>query len=113
MGNEDKLLDLLYEIAEDTKNPVIELAIMRIERLELEHTLLEEFLRKRNHTGHWVYDKDGNDWGIGAYRCSECGCKNDNLGITKSPFNVMSFAGSKYCPNCGVRMDGGIDKLEE
>lgn len=61
---------------------------------------------RSNSEGYWIYDKDGNDWGIGAYRCSECDCKNDNLGITKSPFNVMNFAGSKYCPHCGVKMIG-------
>ena len=26
--------------------------------------------------GKWVYDENANDWGIGGWRCSECGCKN-------------------------------------
>ena len=50
----------------------------------------------------WVYDPDGMDWGIGAWRCSVCGCKNDNLsGCAENPY---AFAGSKYCPNCGRKM---------
>lgn len=56
-------------------------------------------------TGHWVWDENGNDWGIGAWMCSECGCKNDNLGVRKDGgFSPYFFAGSKYCPQCGVRM---------
>lgn len=57
-------------------------------------------------SGYWIYDKDATDWGIGGYRCSECGCRNNNLGISKSPFSVMNFFGSKYCPHCGVKMEG-------
>lgn len=61
-------------------------------------------------TGHWVWDENGNDWGIGAWCCSECGCKNDNLGTHNDMDNWFMkrtpymFVGSKYCPHCGVRM---------
>lgn len=55
--------------------------------------------------GKWEYDPDGNDWGLGAWRCSLCQCKNDNLGMGKH-INPYQFAGSKYCPNCGAKMDG-------
>lgn len=55
--------------------------------------------------GKWEYDPDGNDWGLGAWCCSLCQCKNDNLGMGKH-INPYQFAGSKYCPNCGAKMDG-------
>lgn len=55
--------------------------------------------------GKWEYDPDGNDWGLGAWRCSLCQCKNDNLGMGKH-INPYQFAGSKYCPNCGAKMGG-------
>ena len=53
--------------------------------------------------GYWKYDPNGNDWGISAWCCSECGAKNDNLGYS-SNINPYAFVGSKYCPNCGIRM---------
>ena len=55
--------------------------------------------------GGWVYDPDGCDWGIGAWRCSLCSAKNDNLGISRD-INPYLFVGSKYCPHCGAKMDG-------
>lgn len=56
--------------------------------------------------GKWIYNPNANDWGIGGYVCSECSAKNGNLpsGKVASP---MVFVGSKFCPNCGARMDEG------
>lgn len=56
--------------------------------------------------GEWVYDPDGCDWGIGAWRCSLCSAKNDNLGISRD-INPYLFVGSKYCPHCGATMRKG------
>lgn len=53
---------------------------------------------------HWKYDPNGMDWNIGAWRCSVCGCRNNNIGCDEK-LNPLLFAGSKYCPNCGARMD--------
>ena len=61
--------------------------------------------------GRWVYDPDGMDWGIGAWRCSECGCKNDNLGSDRN-INPYHYAGSKFCGNCAAKMDGKIKYIE-
>ena len=57
--------------------------------------------------GKWIYNTNANDWGIGGYVCSECSAKNGNLpsGKVASP---MAFVGSKFCPNCGARMDEGV-----
>lgn len=58
--------------------------------------------------GVWIYDTNGNDWGIGAWVCSLCHNKNDNLGIGRG-INPYMFAGSKWCPQCGAKMDGKGD----
>lgn len=54
--------------------------------------------------GRWVYDENATDWGIGGYVCSECKNKNNNLPCNKVK-NVHVFSGSKFCPNCGAKMD--------
>lgn len=56
--------------------------------------------------GKWVYNPNANDWGIGGYVCGECHAKNDNLPSGKVA-NPMIFLGTKYCPNCGAKMDAG------
>ena len=69
-----------------------------------------------NETAHWEYDPNGMDWGIPAWRCSECGCRNDMIPtyvsnakgkppITHEYINPLSWAGTKYCPGCGRRME--------
>lgn len=55
--------------------------------------------------GKWIYDKDGKDWNIGGWKCSVCGCLNNNIG-GNDRVNPLIFSGSNYCPNCGARMDG-------
>ncbi len=62
--------------------------------------------------GRWKYDGNGMDWNIPAWICSECGFRNDMIptlvkgvnGIVEFQ-NPMSWSGSKYCANCGARMD--------
>ena len=61
--------------------------------------------------GRWIYDKNGMDFNLGAWLCSECGCKNNNLGMDNR-INPHIFSGSNYCPNCGARMDGGDEDAE-
>lgn len=58
--------------------------------------------------GHWVYDPDGMDWGIGAWRCSECNTINRNL-PANSYFSPYVFEGSSFCPHCGARMEAQDD----
>lgn len=54
-------------------------------------------------TSEWVWDKNGADWNIGAWRCESCGSRNHNLPNDES-INPYNWAGTKYCPNCGRRM---------
>ena len=58
-----------------------------------------------NH-GHWIYNQNGHDWGLGAWECNLCHSVNNNLPCDKR-FSPYVYAGSKYCPNCGAKMDGG------
>jgi hypothetical protein len=46
------------------------------------------------------------DWWLGAWQCSLCGCKNDNLPMDEN-INPLQWAGAKYCLNCGAKMKGG------
>ena len=52
----------------------------------------------------WVYDPDDMDWNLGAWKCSKCHCRNDNLPGNLPKTNPYRWAGSKYCPNCGAKM---------
>lgn len=54
--------------------------------------------------GKWIWDPNGMDWGLGAWQCSECACRNNNLPMNNR-INPLVFSGSKYCPNCGAKMD--------
>ena len=58
--------------------------------------------------GHWHYNPDGMDWGLGAWQCSLCACRNDNLPMDKN-IKPLQWAGAKYCPNCGAKMKGGAE----
>ena len=51
----------------------------------------------------WYYDPNGMDWGLGAWKCSKCHTKNDNLGMGDN-INPYMFGGSKFCPQCGAVM---------
>lgn len=57
-------------------------------------------------TGHWQWDPNGQDWDIGAWECSECGGLNLNIGLSEK-IEPLQWMGSKFCPNCGVKMIKG------
>lgn len=59
--------------------------------------------RPRKEYAEWEYDPNGMDWGIGAWRCSKCRACNHNLGFDNR-FSPYVYAGSKFCPNCGMPM---------
>lgn len=58
--------------------------------------------------GRWIYDPNANDWNIGGYVCSECHTRNNNLPCNEIA-NTLIYAGSKFCPHCGARMDEETD----
>ena len=51
----------------------------------------------------WYWDKDGMDWGIGAWRCASCNTINYAL-PSESVINPFNWEGSNYCPQCGKKM---------
>lgn len=63
-------------------------------------------------TGHWVYDENGMDWNLPAWKCDQCHARNDNIppaikyndGYRKVG-NPLMWQGSKFCPNCGAKME--------
>ena len=58
-------------------------------------------------SGSWVYDPNGMDFNLGAWVCSKCKERNNNLGGMRR-INPYMFAGSRFCPNCGAKMDQGV-----
>ena len=54
--------------------------------------------------GHWEWDKDGMDWGIGSWRCSICGRRPNTFWNTNKR-NPKTFGGSLFCGECGALMD--------
>ena len=55
--------------------------------------------------GKWMCEKDGSDY---TYWCSHCGNMR-NLRVRWNPIaeEYEYPTHSKYCPNCGAKMDGG------
>ena len=63
----------------------------------------------------WVWNPNGMDFGLGAWQCGRCFARNNNLPIN-SKINPMMCIGSKYCPECGVKIKGAkmdADKEEQ
>ena len=62
--------------------------------------------------GRWIWDKDGMDWGIGAWRCSECKAMSP-MWWNADKTSPMHKSGHRYCPNCGAHMDLKEGKPDE
>lgn len=54
--------------------------------------------------GRWIWDEDGMDWNIGAWRCSECKSMSPMWWNTDKT-SPMNKSGHYYCPNCGAKME--------
>ena len=57
--------------------------------------------------GRWVWDEDGMDWGLGAWRCSACGTRPGTWWQGDHRAVPMRCSGSKFCGNCGAEMGMG------
>lgn len=56
--------------------------------------------------GKWIWDDDGMDWGIGAWRCSSCKARSPMWWNTERT-NPRNKSGHCFCPNCGAEMEIG------
>lgn len=52
----------------------------------------------------WIWNPNGMDYGLGAWQCGRCFTRNNSLPMN-SKINPLMFIGSKYCPECGAKMD--------
>ena len=57
----------------------------------------------------WVWNPDGMDWGIGAWVCGKCKSRPETWWNTVKESHPLRCSGSRYCGNCGAKMDGGHD----
>lgn len=73
----------------------------------------EDAMKKRDvqaiKHGEWRWDENGMDWGLGAWRCSECGAKPETWWEADRKYNPLRCAGGKFCSNCGAYMRGKKD----
>ena len=99
MSKEKQIEEMAREIYENTDLSIVEIAE------NIAEALYNAGYRKQSE-GEWHYNPDGMDWGLGAWECSLCGCRNDNLPMDEN-IKPLRWAGSKYCPNCGAKMKGG------
>lgn len=74
------------------------------ERLNNQAKLLEAWAPVVH--GKWYYNENGRDFGLGAWACSCCDTCNHNIPGNPN-INPYIWSGSKFCPNCGAKMDGG------
>lgn len=58
----------------------------------------------------WVWNPDGMDWGIGAWVCGKCKSRPETWWNTVKESHPLRCSGSRYCGNCGAKMDGGQEK---
>ena len=55
--------------------------------------------------GKWLWDENGMDWGLGAWRCSVCGNKPETGWEADQKYIPRRCSGSKFCGNCGAKME--------
>ena len=53
--------------------------------------------------GQWEWDENGMDWGLGAWKCSECKAIPQTW-WNADKANPLRCSGSRFCGNCGADM---------
>ena len=61
--------------------------------------------------GHWVWNPNGMDWGLGAWCCDRCRIKAETWWANDRKNNPLRCSGGRFCGNCGadMRPEGGAD----
>lgn len=64
--------------------------------------------------GKWEWDENGMDWGLGAWKCSECKAIPQTW-WNANKANPLRCSGSRFCGNCGADMRKvvEIDQVKE
>lgn len=65
--------------------------------MELTTKQIIKKLKAVKHDAHWIIKASHDANGETDFVCSSCFCISPTRGYTR------------YCPNCGARMDGGIE----
>lgn len=61
--------------------------------------------------GHWEWNPNAYDWGLGAWVCSKCGHHDGDLPREQNPrIPVERYVYSNYCHCCGVKMNQNVTK---
>ena len=98
--NVDKLENALHDLEKKYTEKEKAYIAERIAKEELQKKCDAMTAQK----GHWVYDPNAIDWGMGGWVCNLCGNRNNNLPILQQDCNPYLYAGSQYCPACGAKM---------
>ena len=98
--NVDKLENALHDLEKKYTEKEKAYIAERIAKEELQKKCDAMTAQK----GHWVYDPNAIDWGMGGWICNLCGNRNNNLPIMQQDCNPYLYAGSQYCPACGAKM---------
>ena len=64
------------------------------------------FTEPERKTGRWIWDVNGMDWNLGAWRCSECHTKAETWWANDKKYNPLKCSGGNFCGNCGADMRG-------
>lgn len=76
----------------------------KISKHELAYAIAKYYGKERP-TGHWAWDENGIDHGVGCWVCSVCLHKPESNWEHFKKTNPLRWNGSKFCPNCGAKMD--------
>lgn len=61
---------------------------------------------------HWYWDENGMDWGLGAWKCSNCRTKPETWWEADENNNPYRCSGGHYCGNCGADMRPGKEETD-
>jgi hypothetical protein len=54
--------------------------------------------------GHWVWNPNGMDWGLGSWCCDQCRIKAETWWANDRKNNPLRCSGGRFCGNCGANM---------
>ena len=64
----------------------------------------EPTIEPEHKTGEWIWDENGMDWNLGAWKCSECKTKAETWWATQNKVHPLRCSGGNFCGVCGADM---------